>query len=338
MSDAPRVAFAGAGWIAAVHGLAAKQLGLPITRVASRRPAKAKEMASRMGAIACRYDELPGDAEVVVVCSAPQCHADHALHAISRGASVVIEKPLCTTLAGADALVAAEDAGARIGYAENLAYAPIVQHFVAEVEQLGDLQHLEVRTVQSRPTWGDFLTEDWGGGALFDLGVHPIAIAMLAARSTVVSVSAALEGSDDHPTDEHAEVTLTFERGLRATVVSSWRGGEVAEWSAQAASAMGVVRAELLPTPLLERNGDALTLPPVTAPIPQLEQYGYVGQLEAFVVAFARGAPPVMDARFGRAVLDVVCAAYASAALGGSEVAVPFTGPRDRTPLQLWRG
>jgi predicted dehydrogenase len=338
VNDAPRVAFAGAGWIAAVHGLAAKQLGLPISRVASRHHDKAKEMATRMGAIACRYDELPGDAEVVVVCSAPQTHADHALHAIGRGASVVIEKPLCTTLAAADALVVAEEAGARIGYAENLAYAPIVQQFVAEVAQLGDLQHLEVRTVQSRPTWGEFLTEDWGGGALFDLGVHPVAIAMLAARSPVVSVSARLEGADDHPTDEHAEVTLTFERGLKAAVVSSWRGGEVPEWSAQAASATGVVRAELLPTPLLERNGDVLTLPTVTASIPQLEQYGYVGQLEAFLAAFARGTPALMDARFGRAVLDIVCAAYASAAAGGSEVAVPFAGPRDRSPLQLWRG
>ncbi len=133
-------------------------------------------------------------------------------------------------------------------------------------------------------------------------------------------------------------VTLTFEHGFNATVVSSWRGGEVPEWSAQAASATGVVRAELLPTPLLERNGDVLTLPTVTAPIPQLEQYGYVGQLEAFLAAFAGATPPLMDARFGRAVLDVVCAAYASAAAAGSEVAVPFTGPRDRTPLQLWRG
>jgi hypothetical protein len=164
VSRTPSLAFAGAGWIAAVHGLAAKQLELPITRVASRHREKAKEMAARMGAIACSYDDLPAGADVVVVCSAPQCHAGHALHAIEAGAAVVIEKPLCTTLADADALAEAELAGARIGYAENLAYAPIVQQLLAAVADMGELQHLEVRTLQSRPTWGEFLTEAWGGG------------------------------------------------------------------------------------------------------------------------------------------------------------------------------
>ena len=338
MSPTPSLAFAGAGWIAAVHGLAAKQLELPITRVASRHREKAKEMAARMGAIACSYEDLPAGADVVVVCSAPQCHAGHALHAIEAGAAVVIEKPLCTTLADADALVEAELAGARIGYAENLAYAPIVQQLLAAVADMGELQHLEVRTLQSRPTWGEFLTEAWGGGALFDLGVHPIAIAMLATRSKVVSVSAMLDGADDHPTDEHAEVTLTFDGGFAATVVSSWRGGEVPEWSVQAASKTGVMRAELLPTLLLEHNGDEIPIAPVTGSIPQLEQYGYVAQLEAFLVAFGGHSRPLMDAAFGRDILDVVCAAYASAREGGTAVPVPFTGPRDRTPLQLWRG
>jgi predicted dehydrogenase len=337
VTPTPSLAFAGAGQIAAVHGLAAKQLGLPITHVASRHREKANEMAVRMGAAACDYEDLPAGAGVVVVCSAPQCHSAHALHAIEGGAAVVIEKPLCTTLADADSLVEAELAGARIGYAENLAYAPIVQQLLAQVAGMGALQHLEVRTVQSRPTWGEFLTEAWGGGALFDLGVHPIAIAMLAARSPVVSVSARLEGAQDHPTDEHAEVTLTFD-GFEATVVSSWRGGKVPEWSAQAASKTGVMRAELLPTLLLEHNGEDVPIAPVTASVPQLEQYGYVSQLEAFLVAFAGHNHPLMDAAFGREVLDVVCAAYASAGEGGAAVSVPFGGARDRTPLQLWRG
>ncbi len=335
MNGRPTVALAGAGWIAAVHGLAARQLGLTITHVASRHREKAKEMATRAGAVACGYEDLPAGADLVVVCSAPQCHATHALHAVGAGARVIVEKPLCTTLADADLLV---ESGGAIGYAENLAYAPIVQRFISEVHDIGALRHLEVRAVQSRPTWGEFLTKDWGGGALFDLGVHPLAVAMLAADEPPVSVSADLQGADDHPTDEHAEVALTFASGLRATVVSSWRGGAVPQWDAQIASDTDAVRAELLPGLLLERDGEPIALEPATTEVPQLEQYGYTGQLEAFLVAFGGGSAPLMDARFGRAVLDIVCAAYTSAREGGSEVALPFTGPRDRTPLELWRG
>ena len=45
-----------------------------------------------------------------------------------------------------------------------------------------------------------------------------------------------------------------------------------------------------------------------------------------------------MSAAFGREVLQVVMAGYTSAGLAGEPVPLPFTGPRDRTPLQLWRG
>ncbi len=99
-----------------------------------------------------------------------------------------------------------------------------------------------------------------------------------------------------------------------------------------------MVRAELLPTLLLEHNGDEIPIAPVTGSIPQLEQYGYVAQLEAFLVAFGGHSRPLMDAAFGRDVLDVVCAAYASAREGGTAVSLPFSGARDKTPLQLWRG
>ena len=44
-----------------------------------------------------------------------------------------------------------------------------------------------------------------------------------------------------------------------------------------------------------------------------------------------------MNATFGRHVLEVVCAAYTSAGQAGAPIALPFAGPRDRTPLQLWR-
>ena len=347
---ATTVSFAGSGRITVAHGLAIQAVGgVQVVAVASRDPAHAAERAEQVGATACAYDELPAGADVVIVATPPVRHAADVLQALERGASVIVEKPLCTTLADADALVAAAGrSGERVGYAENLAFAPIIERAVELSGGLGPLRHLEVRALSNRPTWGDFLHARWGGGVLFDLGVHPLAIALLVARADaaagsagprVVSVRAHLEASDDIEVDDHAEVQLTFDSGLVAQVVSSWRE-DSPQWDLQAASDAGVVRAELLPALLLEHDGEAVTLPPVPAAIeiPQIEQFGYRGQIESFLGDFAAGRIPAMSVAFGREVLDVVCAAYASAGAGGEPVAVPFAGPRDRTPLELWRG
>src|SRR3546814_233091 len=202
------VAFAGAGWMASVHGYAIDHVpGLAITKVASRDPDRAAAAAARVHADAVTYDELPAGADGVIVCTPPAQHATQALAAVRAGAGVLIEKPLCTTLAEADALVEASDAGACIAYAENLIHAPAVRLALSHTSQLKDIDLLEVRALQPRPTWGDFMTESWGGGVLFDLGAHPVAIALLlAAPARPVAVRAFLEGADDHPVDEHADV------------------------------------------------------------------------------------------------------------------------------------
>jgi len=339
-----KLAFAGSGRITVVHGLAAQALGLPVTRVASQQPDHAAERATQLGATACGYGDLPGDAEIVLVATPPARHASDALAALEHGAAVIVEKPLATTLTEADALVtAAGPHGSRVGYAENLLYAPIIERAVELATHLGPLHHLEVRSLQSRPDWGSFLTAAWGGGVLFDLGVHPIAVALALASAAgpacVASVSAHLDSAPDIAVDEYAEVTLRFDTGLEAHVTASWRHSDMV-WDLEAAAATGVVRAELVPAHDLEHNGDPVALPPprAGAAVPQLEQFGYVRQLEALTADLTAGRRPRTDAELGRTVLDVVCAAYASAADGGAPVAVPFSGPRDATPLSLWLG
>jgi myo-inositol 2-dehydrogenase/D-chiro-inositol 1-dehydrogenase len=335
------LAFAGAGWIAAVHGYAVDQVpGLRISRVASRDPERAAAAAARVGAEPCTYDDLPGGAAGVVVCTPPAQHLEHARRAIAGGAAVLVEKPLCTTLAEADELVAATEGGARIAYAENLVHSPIVRLAMSHAAQLHGIDLVDVRALQSRPTWGDFLTESWGGGVLFDLGVHPLAVALLLAAPAVpLEVRAALEGAADHPVDEHAEVQLHFDTGLLARVTASWRGGETPTWDAQVSAPDGVVRLELLPNLLLERNGTEVTLPGIPEGVPrQLEELGYLPQMESFALDLLQDRRPKLGATFGRRILDVVCAAYASAGQGGEWVGLPFAGRRDRTPLQLWRG
>lgn len=326
--------------MAAVHGYAIEHVpGLSIAAVASRDPSRAAEAASRVGATACRYDELPAGADGVVVCTPPRQHAEHALAAMAAGTPVLVEKPLCATLEEADRLVAAAEAGGHLAYAENLVHAPSVRLALAHAAQLGGIDLIDVRAVQPRPTWGDFLSESWGGGALFDLGAHPLAIALLlAAPATPVEVRAVVEGAADHPVDEHAEVSIRFDTDAMARVVASWRGSGNPVWDAQASAPDGVVRLELLPRVLLERNGAEVRLPPLPEGVPApLEELGYLGQMEAFALDVARGTRPELGAGFGRSVLDLTCAAYASASASGEWVDLPYAGPRNQAPIELWR-
>jgi len=339
-----KIAFCGAGHISSVHALAAKALpDLDVTHVASRTHEHAVERAQQLGAIACGYDDLPAGADIVLVSTPPAEHTNDAMRALQGGAAAIVEKPLATTLDDADRLVeAAERTGGRIGYAENLAFAPIVRRAVQRIGELGALELLAVRTLHSRPTWGGFLHASWGGGVLFDLGPHPIAVALLlAAPASPVAVSASLHGSPDIEVDDHAELTVEFDSGLHATFSVSWRQPDDASAVSdiQASSASGVLRIELFPNFGLEIDGEPVALPALRPhmPSPQLERMGYLDQLEQLAADLSGGREPAMSAAFGRAVLDVICGAYTSAGLGGAPVPLPFAGPRDRTPHQLWR-
>lgn len=337
------VALCGAGMIAGAHALAAREAGASVVAVASRSEQSRAKLAGDLGAHAVDYARLPAGADIVVVATPPAQHFDHACHALERGAAVLLEKPLVLTLNEADRLVdLAHRHGDRLLYAENLAYAPITHAIVGLVARIvadgSPVDHLQLRTIQSLPTWGNFTSPEWGGGALYDLGIHPVAVAVLIGRAArageVVAVESRLRGDT---TDTHAEVTLVFESGLRGSVISSWEGGEVPSWDIQVSSANHVVRAELLPSLSLEHNGDPIALPRTTATIPMIENFGYIAQMREFIDDLANRRAPFMDAVFGRWMMEIVCACYVSAAHDGSSTPVPSGCDRTRTPLQLWK-
>lgn len=338
----PTVALCGAGMIAAVHAACADELGLRVVAVASRTRESATRLADSVGARVVAYDDLPGAADVVVVATPPAQHAGDVLALVQAGATVLVEKPLCRTLVEADALVqAAALHGGHLLYGENLAYAPLVQQVVQMVPALGELSHVEIRALQGLPNWGAFTTDEWGGGVLFDLGVHPLAVALLVAnasrRGRPQAVSAQLRGGAGHDSDEHAEVRLHYADGLVAQVVASWQWGGGPLWDVQVAGAQGVVRAELLPAPAMEHNGEPVAVHTSQARVAAFGDLGYVDQWRDLLAVHRTAAKPLMSAAFGLEVLQVVIAAYASAGRGGSQVELPYQGPRDLTALQTWR-
>ncbi|HEX4901703.1 MAG TPA: Gfo/Idh/MocA family oxidoreductase [Acidimicrobiales bacterium] len=341
--SAPTWALAGAGWMSAVHGLAVRALpGGRVVAVASRTVEAARARVAETGGEVVSYEQLPAGADIVVVATPPPRHAVDALRAMAAGAAVVVEKPLCTTLADADRLVRVVEAGGVLTYAENLLFADSTGTALSEIATLGPLRHLTARALQPRPTWGDFTRRHWGGGVLFDLGVHPLALLVRAAGSEPTGVRARFDTADDVEVEDHAEVELRFASGLVAALEVSWRH-TAPVWDLQAASDTGVVRFDLLPELTLERDGEPVALPaPPTgdddaALPPQLHQLGYVEQLRDAVASWRAGrSSTVSDVHLGRDLLEVVCAA-AESARTGEEVPLPFAGPRDRPPVDLWR-
>lgn len=338
-----RLALAGAGWAARVHALAASAVdGVSIPVVAARSTASAAEVADSIGATPVVGDALPGRADAVVIATPPTSHAGLAVRMLDAGVPVLVEKPLAATLDEADAIVAAsERSGAAACYAENLLFAPAVDLAIARAARLGPLDHLEVRMVGPTPGWGHFAQPLTAGGALFDLGVHAVALALvLAADDEPVAVRARLDSARDDGADDVARVEVRFSSDLIAPIDVSWRA-ESTEWSAQAASPTGTVRLELRPEVVVEADGESVALPGPTGTSgldDRIESLGYRAQTEGFVTVVRRRGGRVCPAGFGRAVLELTCAAYLSAGRDGDEVPLPYDGPRDVTPMQLWRG
>ena len=235
-------------------------------------------------------------------------------------------------------MAAAGPDGLGIAYAEPLAYAPLVRDLLRRVPLVGALTHLEAHAVQDHPRSAGARLPGWGGGALVDLAVEPLALVLLAARPALpVAVRAELLADPTGAVDDHAEITVRFDSGVRARVVASWRGGPAPAWDLEVAGETGVLRAELLPHPTLEHDGEPVAIAPARTADAALDHYGYLTQLASFVEDASARRRPFMDAAFGRAVVELLAAAAWSAATA-AEVPLPFEGSRDATPHELWRG
>jgi predicted dehydrogenase len=67
----------------------------------------------------------------------------------------------------------------------------------------------------------------------------------------------------------------------------------------------------------------------------ELWNYGFVHEMEHFVSCVREGQEPTENGRDGRAVVEALCALYASAGQG-RRVALPFVTDAER-PIALWR-
>jgi predicted dehydrogenase len=124
-----RVGIVGTGWMAETHTEALRRLGVEVAGVAGRTPARAREVADRLG-LATAYDSVEAlvkddSLAAVHVTSPNDVHAEQAAAALRAGRHVVCEKPLGVSAAETAALATlAAGSGLVNAVCFNLRFAP----------------------------------------------------------------------------------------------------------------------------------------------------------------------------------------------------------------------
>ncbi len=222
-----RAAIVGTGYVAGVHALALRELGVPVAAVCGRSSAEA--FSAEVGATP--YDDLQTllDAEqvdVLHVCTPNAVHAEQVLAALERGLHVVCEKPLAVSSAEADAMV---EAAARSGRVAATCYHvrgyPLVERMRADVAAGGIGA---VRAVHGRYACDDMLVAPGGwrldpaaSGPSYvvgDLGTHWLDLAEHVTGLEVQEVFAQFVGE---PLEDYAALLLRLEGGAVGSLVLS---------------------------------------------------------------------------------------------------------------------
>lgn len=352
-----RVGIVGAAFAGSLHAEAMVETGRArIAGVVATSPESRDGFAARWGCQAFATVESMLDAErldLIVLAMPNRFHRDAALAAAARGVHVLCEKPLAMNMAEADEMVAAcEAAGVHLLYAEQLCHAPryvrvkelIDSGALGEVVQI---QHWERHGGPHASWFHD--PERSGGGVLLDMGCHGIeVIRWLLGKPPVHSVHArlAIAKHVHGVVDDHAHVSLLFEGGTLGVVDSSWAAPGGIDERLEVLGTRGSVTADLARGQSLLVYTD-VGVDYAAEKVTQQTGWLWVSHEDARTWGWhhqATHALDVLDGRIrpvetgadGRAILEIVSAAYHSAATGLDQ-ALPFVSSADY-PIQPWLG
>ncbi|WP_435101654.1 Gfo/Idh/MocA family protein [Halarchaeum sp. P4] len=200
MSDTVRFGVVGCGGMGRTHAGNARELGHHVVAGADVVDGVRETFTEDFHAAGYAnheemYDEE--DLDAVVITTPNKFHEPAAVDALERDIAVLCEKPLAHTLESAERIVAAaeeSDALLMVGFHNRFTTPAEVFTTRRDAGEFGDVTHIEANYLRRRgiPGLGSWFTnhELSGGGALIDIGVHAIDLALyLADFPEVVEVT-----------------------------------------------------------------------------------------------------------------------------------------------------
>jgi predicted dehydrogenase len=351
------VGIIGSQFISTIHAEALRAYPhAEIRAVASPTAGHAKAFAERLSIPHALTDykkmlAMP-EIDMVVVGVPNDLHHRVTLDAAAAGKHVVMEKPLCLNLAEADQMIdACRQAKVKLMYAEELCFTPKY----VRLKQLLDSGALGKPTLikQAEKHDGPHAPHFWdvnrsGGGVVMDMGCHGIEFfRWMLNRPKVKSVYAHMTTNvhgDKTRGEDNAILILEFEGGVTAVAEESWTKMGGMDDRAEVHGSQGVAYADLLHGNAIETysadgydyavekagstKGWSFTI------YEEAWNYGFHGEMAHFVDCVQNDKKPLVTGEDGRAVLEVIFAAYESAR-EGRKVALPFPS-KARKPIDLW--
>ena len=356
--DTVRVGLVGSQFISTIHAEALRMVPqAEVLAVMSPTEGHARDFASKYG-IANHFQDLDAmlamDGIDVVVVGAPNyAHCEITVKAARAGKHVVVEKPLCLNLAEADRMIAAcAEAGVKLMYAEELCFTPKYVRLKQLLDDgvLGDPVLLKQSEKHDGPHAAHFWDVDRsGGGVAMDMGCHAIQFfRWLNGNKPVKSVYAQMNTSVHASRtrgEDNAIIILEFENGVVAMAEESWTKHGGMDDRAEIHGSEGVAYADLLhgnsiPTYTTKGVGYAVEKAGSTigwsfVMYEEIWNYGFPQEFQHFVDCVRHDREPLVTGADGKAVLEILFAAYESAG-SGRKIMLPSPTRADK-PYDLWK-
>jgi predicted dehydrogenase len=317
-----RLGLVGAGEVAARHAAAALSVpGVRLAAVSDVDTGRARRLADSSGAVACAdLVGLLAEVDLVVLTVPHAFHAELALGALAAGRHVLVEKPMATTVADCDRMIAAaarSPGRLYVGHQQRHFTAVRAARAVLAEGRLGrPLLYLERRssdyTPGTRPAWF-FDPTLAGGGIAMLVGVHTIDRASWLLDAVPVAVSGTVATPEGWQVETAAAGTLQFAAGPPAHFCLLHTGSEFFHETTIVCERGRVV---LDPTgvTVVDQAGAAVRI--VEADADQEYTLSFARQYEAVARSIQDGGPPPVPLAEARRAVAVVRALYESSATG----------------------
>lgn len=356
--DKVRYGLIGSQFVTTIHAEALKMVpDAEVLAVMSPTPGNAQKFAQEHG-IPHHYTKLEDmlrldEIDAIVIGAPNDVHCEITLAAAAAGKHIIVEKPFCLNLQQADRMIqACKEAQVKLCYAEELCFTPKY----VRLKQLLDEGALgyPVMLKQSEKHDGPHSPHFWdvarsGGGVTMDMGCHAIEFfRWMLGRPKIKSVYAQMGTyvhTDKTQGDDNSIIILEFENGVTAVAEESWIKLGGMDDRAEVHGSEGVAYADVLQGNSIQTysskgvgyavekagntQGWSYTM------YEEVWNYGFPQEFAHFTDCIKNDKTPSVRGEDGKAVLEVIFAAYESAATG-KKVYLPFETSAE-TPHKQWK-